>query len=152
MFRRFALALLVLTLFTGTTAYAAEAALVVNLGNRVITECVEFDGPVTTAFELLQLSGLDFTFQQFNQGAAICSIENTGCPFPAESCFCQCSATSEGCTFFGLFFVRNGQFVRSNVGASQLIVHQGDVIVFSFEEGGAAPEEVITFEEVCGDD
>ena len=152
MFRRISIAVLALTLFTGTTAFGAEAALVVNLGNRVITECVEFDGPVTTAFELLQLSGLDFTFQTFNQGAAICSIERAGCEFPSEPCFCQCTATSQGCRFFGLFFVRNGEFVRSNVGASQLVVHQGDVIAFSFEEGGGAPEEVITFEDVCGTD
>jgi hypothetical protein len=150
MFRRISIAVLALTLFTGTAAFGAEALLVVNLGNRVITECVEFDGPVTTAFELLQLSGLDFTFQTFNQGAAICSIENTGCQFPAESCFCQCSATSQGCRFFGLFFVRKGEYVQSNVGASTLVVHQGDVIAFSFEENGAAPEEVFTFEDVCG--
>lgn len=150
MFRRISIIVLALTLFTGTAAFGAEAALVVNLGNRVITECVEFEGPVITAFELLQLSGLDFTFQTFNQGAAICSIENTGCEFPAEACFCQCSATSQGCRFFSLYFVRQGEYVQSNVGASTLVVHQGDVIAFSFEENGAAPEEVFTFEDVCG--
>jgi hypothetical protein len=140
---------LALVLLTSSAAFAQnEAALVIDLGNRVITECVEFEGPVITAFELLQLSGLEFTFQEFNFGAALCSIERTGCPFPENPCFCECTATTETCRFFTLFFLRQGEFVRANVGISRLIVHPGDVIGISFG-GGEAPE-VVTFEEVCG--
>ncbi|HEX7183779.1 MAG TPA: hypothetical protein VF756_18245 [Thermoanaerobaculia bacterium] len=148
MIRRLPILILSLLLLTSSAALANQAALVIDLGNRVITECVEFEGPVTTAFELLELSGLNFTFQEFNFGAAICSIQATGCQFPQESCFCQCTATSPSCLFFSLFFLRRGEFVSSNVSASHLIVHSGDVIAFSFG-GGTAPE-VVTFEEVCG--
>jgi hypothetical protein len=149
MFRRLSIFLFCLTLFAPVAAFASQAALVVNLGNRTITECVTFDSPVITAFELLQLSGLRFTSQTFNSGEAICSIQNTGCEFPAESCFCQCTSTSTSCQFFALFFLnKSGQFELSHVGASQLIVHNGDVIAVSFGNGTAPA--AVTFEEVCG--
>src|SRR5947209_8977600 len=147
MFRRLSILLLVLGLLA-PAAFAGQAALVVNLGNRTITECVTFEGPVITAFDLLQLSGLSFTSQSFNFGEAICSIDKTGCQFPAESCFCQCPNASGDCLSFGLFVLKNGQFVASNVGASHLIMHNGDVIAFAFGTG-TAPEPV-TFEQVCG--
>jgi hypothetical protein len=122
-------------------AFASQAALVINLGNRTITECVTFDKPVITAFDLLQLSGIRFTSETFNFGEAICSIENTGCQFPSEPCFCQSQ-------FFTLFVLQNGQFVATHVGASHFIVHNGDVIAFSFGSGEAPT--AVTFEDVCG--
>src|SRR5947209_4167581 len=147
MFRRLSILLLVLGLLA-PAAFAGQAALVVNLGNRTITECVTFEGPVITAFDLLQLSGLKFTSETFNFGEAICSIQSTGCEFPKEACFCQCTSTSSSCLFFSLFVLKNGEFVAANVGASHLIVHSGDVIAFSFGNGTApAP---VTFEQVCG--
>ena len=141
--------ILSLTLLTSPAAFANQAALVVDLGNRVITECVEFDDPVINTIELLQLSGLDFTFDDsFRFGAAVCSIENTGCQFPQENCFCQCSSTSESCLFFALFYLHRGEWVFSHVGESHLMVHNGSVIGLSWS-GGTAPE-LVALEEICG--
>jgi hypothetical protein len=147
MLRRFSILILSLALLEPAAAFATQAALVVDLGNRTIKRCVTFDQPVITAFELIQRSGLDFTSATFSFGEAICSIENTGCQFPQEPCFCQCPNASGECLFFALFFLRRGEFVSANVGESHLIAHSGDVIALAFGPG-TAPEPV-TFEEVC---
>jgi hypothetical protein len=142
MFRRFSMVAVVLFTLVAPMAFASQAALVIVLENgQVVTECVTFEGPVITAFDLLEASNFDFTSQEFHFGQAICSIEGTGCDFPTESCFCQSN-------FFSLFFLKNGQFESSHVGASHLIVHNGDVIAFAFGTGTAP--EAVTFEEVCG--
>jgi hypothetical protein len=142
MFRRFSIVAIVLITLLTPAAFASQAALVVVLENgQTITQCVTFEGPVITAFDLLQASGLEFTSQEFHFGQAICSIEGTGCDFPTEPCFCQSS-------FFSLFFLKMGQFESSHVGASHLIVHNGDVIAFAFGDGTAPT--AVTFEEVCG--
>ena len=121
-------------------AQAARVGVVVDLGNgTVLTECVNFGGPTITAFDLLQRSDLAFTFQNFGSlGAAICSIEQTGCQFPAQECFCQCPGTGT-CNFFAFYTLENGEFVFSDVGVSSTILRNRDVIAFSFGDGSTAP-------------
>ena len=149
MIRRLSFLLLSLTLLTSTAAFANQAGLVVDLGNRVITQCVEFDDPVVTALELIQLSGLDFTFDDsFTFGAAVCSVENVGCQFPQKACFCQCPSASGGCLFFALFYLQRGEWVFAYTGESCLIVHNGDVIALAWSDGTAP--EVVTFAQICG--
>lgn len=142
MFRRLSIIGIVLIALATPAAMASQAALVVVLeGGTTITQCVTFNGPVITAFDLLQASGLSFTSQEFHFGQAICSIEGTGCQFPSQSCFCQSN-------FFGLFALKKGSFEAANVGASHLIVHNGGVIAFAFGDG--TPPPAVTFESVCG--
>jgi hypothetical protein len=145
-----AMGLLVLAVLLGALpAQAAKAGIVVDLGNgNVITECVKFHAPTITAFDLLQLSGLEFTFQNFGSlGAAICSIDGAGCQFPAEACFCQCTGTGP-CNFFGFYKLQNGQFVFSDVGVSSSVLRNKDVIAFSFGENATAPAPV-SIQDIC---
>lgn len=148
MFRRLPILILVLFLLAPTAVFANQAALVVVLQNRTITECVTFEQPVINVIDLLQLSGLKFTTATFKFGEAVCSIQNTGCQFPQEPCFCQCTSTSPSCLFFALFVLKNGQFEAAHVGESHLIVHDGDVIALAF--GNGTPPPPVTFQQVCG--
>jgi hypothetical protein len=151
MTRRTLLLLLSVALLSSTAAFASQAGLVIDLGNgNVTTQCVTFSGPVTTAFDLLQLSGATFTFDDsFHFGAAICSIGSVGCSFPQETCFCQCPSTSGSCLFYSLLLLRNGAWVVAEVGPSHFVVRNGSVIAFSFGDGSTTPP-VFTFEQICG--
>lgn len=144
--------LAILGLLAATPAQAARAGIVFDFGNgQVVTECVHFGGPMITAFDLLQRSGLAFTFENFGSlGAAICSIQSTGCQFPAQECFCQCTGTGP-CNFFAFFTQQNGQFVLSDVGVSSAVLHNKDVIAFVFGDGSTAPGPV-TIQTICKDD
>lgn len=144
--------LAVLGLLAAAPAQAARAGIVVDLGNgQVLTECVHFGGPMITAFDLLQRSDLAFTFQNFGSlGAAICSVQNVGCQFPAQECFCQCTGTGP-CNFFAFFVEQSGQFVLSNVGVSSSVLHNKDVIALAFGDGSTAPAP-LTIQQICKDD
>lgn len=132
-------------------AQAAQAGIVIDLGGgNVTTQCVKFQGPMITAFDLLQLSGLDFTFQNFGTlGAAICSVEEVGCQFPAEACFCQCTGVGP-CNFFGFYILEDGEFVFADVGISSQILRNKDVIALSFGEQTTAPTGV-SVKDICPD-
>jgi hypothetical protein len=140
-----------LTLLISSAAFASQAALVFDLGNgNVTTQCVTFEGPVTTAFDLLQASGQTFTADTSSHfGAAICSIGSTGCQFPQETCFCQCTSTTPTCNFFTLAYLKGGAYVVANVGASHLIVRNGSVILLAFGDG-TVTTQVFTFQDICG--
>jgi len=66
-----------------------RVALVVHFGDSTLTRCVAFDEPEISGYDVLARSGLSFVASfDSGPGAAICAIENTGCP--AESCLlCQ---------------------------------------------------------------
>jgi hypothetical protein len=144
--------LAVLGLLASTPAQAARAGIVVDLGNgQVVTECVHFGGPMITAFDLLQRSGLAFTFQNFGSlGAAICSVQSTGCQFPTEACFCQCTGRGP-CNFFAFYTLQNGQFVLSNVGVSSSVLHNKDVIALAFGDASTAPAP-LSIKDICKND
>jgi hypothetical protein len=140
----------VVALFGAVPANAARAGIVVDFGNgNVVTKCVHFHGPQTTGFDLLQASGLEFTFQNFGPslGNAICSIEDLGCQFPAQACFCQCTGTGP-CSFMAYFVLQNGAFVLSNVGESTRVVHNKDVDGYIFNDG-STPPPVFTIHQIC---
>jgi hypothetical protein len=140
----------VIALFGATPAHAARAGVVVDFGGgNVVTRCVHFEGPQITGFQLLQDSGLTFTFENFGPtlGNAICSIQNLGCQFPAQPCFCQCTGTGP-CSFIAYFILQNGAFVLSPVGESTRVVHNKDVDGYIFNDG-STPPPVFTIHQIC---
>lgn len=146
--------LLILTLVValGPAALAQEtnrAALVVILaGGEAITRCVEFEEPQISGFDLLNRSGLAVEAGGGNLGAAVCRIEETGCP--DSNCFCQCSGAA--CEYWSYWHLLDGEWRYSQIGASAYRVEDGDVEGWSWgpsSPGEAPSPPLLAFEDVC---
>lgn len=118
----------------------------------VVTQCVELSGDDNTGLDVLNAADLDFSIEVQGAGTVVCSIDNEGCNFPAESCFCQCQ--SEPCTYWSYWHMRNGAWEYSVRGASAYDVSHGDVEGWSWSTGaiGSGADSKppkISFEEIC---
>jgi hypothetical protein len=152
------LALIVLLVATGIGADRQRACaqqinqvgLVVRHGNgQLITRCVEFSESDISGYEVLTRSGLEVVANfDWGMGAAICAIDGEGCP--AGDCFCQCQGSP--CIYWAYHHLADGQWVYSNLGASNYSVHHGDVEGWAWGEGdpdsGVQPP-VIPFDQIC---
>ncbi len=135
----------------GTT----HAGLVVSFNDGTLGEyCVDLgaDG-VATGEEVLRATGLDIVAEVGGMGAGICKIEGTGCNFPAESCWCECTMLpGEPCTYWAYHHLDGSSWEQSNLGASSYQVMAGMVEGWSWGSGtpqtGAEPP-VRTFEQLC---
>lgn len=141
---------LIAALWPGVMAQEANrAALVVVLdGGEAVTRCVAFEEAQISGFELLNQSGLAVEAGGGSLGAAVCRIEETGCP--AGNCFCQCSG--DDCEYWSYWHLLEGEWRYSQVGASLYQVEDGAVEGWSW--GPSAPNEalpppLLAFEEVC---
>jgi hypothetical protein len=150
---RYFVALSCLWLLMITSPVAAQtnnqAALVVVHGDgSVIMRCIDFSEPQISGYELLQRSGLDLNIEVTGMGAAICRIDNEGCSFPQESCFCQ----TEGDTYnyWSYWHWDGANWSYSQMGASNRQVQPGAVAGWVWGDGvnNSVPEQ-ITFEQVC---
>ncbi|MBN1995207.1 MAG: hypothetical protein JW953_21135 [Anaerolineae bacterium] len=126
--------------------------LVVHGNGLVIKRCIEFSEPQITGYEVLEYSGLDLNVDVTNgTGSAICRIDNEGCTYPEEECFCQCSGGS-ACVFWSYWHLINGQWQFSQMGAGGYNVSNGEVEGWLWGGGtaeGAAQPPVINFDEIC---
>jgi hypothetical protein len=105
------------------------------------TRCVEFSGATISGYDLLTRSGLDIVAAfDSGQGAAICSIEGTGCP--AESCL-----TCDMPNYWSYWHLQDGAWVYSQAGASGYTVRDGDVEGWRWGSGGSPP--VVPFDQIC---
>jgi hypothetical protein len=99
-----------------------HADVVIDYGNgRLEVRRVTFVSPTISSLQALQLSGVDAAIASFDFGAAVCGIERVGCGL--DNCFCDSNQ------FWGLLR-RNpsdGQWIASQVGASDSVVQPGDV-------------------------
>ncbi len=132
-----------------------RTALVVQFPDKTLeTRCVTFSEPVITGADLLARSGLPAVLDyNAGLGGAVCSIEQAGCAFPAESCFCRCQGAS--CEYWAYYYWEDGAWRYSAVGASGRQVTDGALEAWSWGPGnwtsGTEPPKV-TFDEVCGPD
>ena len=152
------LALITLLLAAGIVAGNQSAlaqqpnrvALIVQHGDgRLITKCVEFNESQISGYDVLTRSGLQVIANfDSGMGAGICTIDGEGCP--ADDCFCQCKG--DPCIYWSYHHLQNGQWVYSNLGASNYNVHSGEVEGWAWGEGnpqsGAQPP-VIPFDQIC---
>jgi hypothetical protein len=154
---RAALGLIVLmVVFTVTLARADNpnrvGLVVVHGDGQVIKQCIEFFEDQITGYEVLERSGLDLNIEiDPGMGAAICRIDNEGCTFPQEPCFCQCQGSP--CTFWSYWHLINGEWEFSGWGTSNYNVSDGDVEGWVWGEGtsseGGEKPPVILFDEIC---
>ena len=115
------------------------------------TQCVSFSEPNINGEELLQRSGLAVTLDyNAGLGGAVCSINNQGCMFPTQDCFCHCQSST--CEYWAYFHRTDDgwQYSQAGPGYYQVVNHalegwswgQGNFI-----SGVELP--LLTFTDVC---
>ena len=152
-------ALLLWALLEGTAGAWAQdpggenraGLVVVGAAGEVVNTCVAFAEPEINGYELLSRAGLAVQAEQAAMGMTVCSLEGTGCDFPAESCFCQC--LSSPCVYWSYWEQDEaGTWTYSNAGASNTRVRDGGIQgwVWGESTAGTAPEPPATsFDEIC---
>lgn len=152
-----AAALLLSGALAGAGAGAQEpentrAGIVIDFGDGVVeTACVDLgaDGQATGE-EVLATAGFDVLIEYSPMGGAVCKIDNRGCNFPNQQCWCEC--LSSPCVYWAYNHLQGGQWVYSALGASVYTVRAGDVEGWAWGAGsltqGTAPP-LFTFEQVC---
>ncbi len=118
----------------------------------VQTQCITFPEETISGLEVLQRSGFDLNVDAGNSmGATICRLDGEGCSFPQEDCFCQC--TGSDCVYWSYWRQENGNWVYSNLGASNTQVHDGDVEGWVWGQGAtggaASTPPNLTFADIC---
>jgi hypothetical protein len=132
-----------------------RAGLVVQFGDgSVQTYCIQFTSPSITGYDLLQATGnLQVVYDTANSGfgAGVCKINNDGCNYPLQDCFCQCQGIN--CVYWSYFHLNaNNSFDYSTVGASGHILQNGSVDGWRWGTGTlttAPPPPVYTFDQLC---
>lgn len=147
----FLLALLMLLILPPTLQAQDEnrAALVVDFGDRVVTHCVAFSEEQISGYDLLVRAGLSVEIEAGGMGAAVCRLNDTGCP--ADDCFCQCSG-GDDCVYWSYWHRTGGAWQYSAVGASAYQVGDGTVEGWTWGPGSpdqAIPPPDLSFSDVC---
>jgi hypothetical protein len=132
-----------------------RAGLVVQYADgTTTTHCVTFAEPSISGYDVLRRSGLPISIEASSFGAAICKIGDTGCNFPAQSCFCQCENIAASCAFWGYFHrIADGSWQFSQSGASNFQVNDGMVEGWAWGKGSGNSSEAvlpnITIDQIC---
>ena len=144
-----------LAIFTGATLLSTvtwagspnRVGLVVRFGDgSLFTHCVEFDENQISGLEVLLKAGLNIIYESSGpEGAAVCKIENEGCDYPAEDCFCQCPG-GPNCIYWSYWHLKGGAWEYSQVGASGYYVSDGDVEGWSW---AVELSQGIAFDDIC---
>jgi hypothetical protein len=155
--KRFSItALLILTLGLPVAVPARadgpnQAGLVVQFGDgSVLSRCVSFGEPSLSGYEVLARAGLTVVAEFSGLGAAVCKVENDGCNYPANTCFCQCEGSP--CVYWVYHHLVGGAWQYSGFGASTYQVEHGDVEGWAWGQGdpnGGVQPPVMTFEQIC---
>jgi len=130
-----------------------HAGLVIKFGDgKVYTECVAFEEDSVSGAELLQLAHVKVITAAGSMGTAVCKIQDQGCDYPAQKCFCKCQGGSE-CTYWAYYHLIDGKWVYSKVGAGKYQVHNGDVEGWAWGSGSMGDNQSVppktSFEEIC---
>ena len=114
-----------------------------------------------TGYQLLQRSGLPLSVEAGAIGPTVCSIDDEGCSFPAESCFCRCQGSP--CIYWSYWRLEgNGEgdgagdraWRYQSLGAGNTKVRNGDVEGWRWAAGttqNAEEPPAVTFAEICGE-
>lgn len=140
---------------TAARPLSHQAGLVVQVGdNQPQTYCVNFDSDTISGLQLLQnVSSLQVIYDATStgMGAGVCKINNDGCSFPIEDCFCQCQGLA--CVYWSYWHLQpNNTWDYSSLGASSFVLTDGQVDGWRWGAGttnSAQPPPVITLAEIC---
>ena len=84
---------------------------------KVQTACVSFAEPTISGEQLLQRSGFKTIVDSGGAiGGAICSINDQGCSFPKQDCFCRC--TGSQCEYWAYYLWQKSAWSYSQAGAA----------------------------------
>ena len=159
MLPRLTLLLTILLAFSAPT-FADEpqqAGLVIQFeGGRVETYCLAFEGDEIGGDKLLALSGLELVIDPSSgMGITVCKIEELGCNYPAEHCFCQCMGGGP-CAYWNYYYrdpasAGSGaaDWTYSPLGAVLRKVQPGAVEAWVWGDGHTPPSADLTFETIC---
>jgi hypothetical protein len=121
-----------------------RASLIVQFGDgSYVTRCVSFAENSIAGLELLTRSGLEANLW----GGAVCRIQDEGCDFPAQPCFCQCKGSS--CQYWSYWHWRGDGWAYSQIGSGDYQVHNGDVDAWLWGDA-QTPPVALSFAEICG--
>lgn len=134
-----------------------HAGIVIQFGDGAVHKaCVDLgDDGEATGEEVLRASGVSMVIEYAGaMGGTVCKINDEGCSFPAEPCFCQCTLRpGEPCTYWAYYHLKGGQWEYSQRGATNHTVHSGEVEGWAWGEGipksGGAQPPVIPFDQIC---
>jgi hypothetical protein len=129
-----------------------QAGLVIQFeADRVETYCLAFEGDEIRGDDLLALSGLDLIVDRSSgMGITVCKIEDLGCDYPAQRCFCQCMG-GEPCNYWNYFYRDSAdkEWTYSPLGAVLRQVRPGAVEAWVWGDGHTPPAADLTFEAIC---
>ncbi len=147
--------ILMAVLLGPSLAWANEpnrAGLVIQFADgQTETLCVEFKEKEITGADLLVRSGLDAVVDPSSGlGIIVCRIEDHGCDYPTEACFCQCSGSGP-CAYWNYFYREPGQdsWSYAALGALRHQVKPGSVDAWVWGDGTTLPASDLTFEAIC---
>ena len=145
--------LLVMVVLPGG-AFAADpdqVALVVQYAEgKVDTLCIALGEDEISGADLLTRSGLDLIIDTASMGVTICQIQDVGCAYPADACFCQCMGGAD-CAYWNYFYRDPGEaeWSYSALGAAMRKVTPGSVEAWVWGDGRTPPADDLTFEAIC---
>ena len=145
--------LLPFTLEPAAAQSERRAAVIAQFGDgSYVTRCVSFSEESITGLELLVRSGLEVSLW----GGAVCRIEQEGCDYPAQTCFCQCKGSS--CQYWSYWHLRDGEvspstgrgnWTYAQIGSGDYRVGDGDVEAWLWGDA-QTPPVAVSFAEICG--
>jgi hypothetical protein len=128
-----------------------RVGLIVVHDGKIIKKCITFDEAQISGYDVLERSGLALIPMPSAMGVAICSLDNRGCNYPAEDCFCRCQGSP--CIYWSYWHLVNGEWQYSTLGASNYWVRNGDVEGWVWGEGeygfSSQRPPTVRFEEIC---
>jgi hypothetical protein len=131
---------------------ANQAGLVIQYGEgQIETLCITFDEDEITGDELLARSGLDLVLDASrSMGVTLCRVEELGCDYPAEHCFCQCMGGGD-CNYWNYFYrdVGADAWTYSALGTRLRKIQHGAVEGWVWGDGRTPPPGDLTFEAIC---
>jgi hypothetical protein len=148
----------ILIILFGAAAIRADGPnqvglVVVHGDGDVVTKCIEFDEDEISGYDVLDRSGLDLNIEPSGgSGVTVCRIDDEGCSFPEDPCFCQCLGGGTDCIYWSYWQLQGVNWQYSGTGASSHTAGHGDVEGWVWGLGTAseaAPPPVIRFDEIC---
>lgn len=153
------LSLMSLLIVIGATLVQADGPhqvglVIVHGDGDVVTQCIEFSEEELTGLELLGRSDLDYNVDASGMmGGAVCRIDNEGCTYPQDDCFCQCESNTS-CIFWSYWTKKQADdWQFSGLGAANYKVKHGEIQGWVWGKGtiGSSAQKPpdVEFDDVC---
>lgn len=129
-----------------------QAGLIIQYGDGTTsTACVNFEESSITGLELLRRAGISVSADvSSGLGTTICALDGQGCNYPEENCFCQCQGAT--CVYWQYWYLADGEWQYSQIGATDREVTDGSVNGWVWAEGdpsGGQRPPATSFTEIC---